>query len=395
MITLIHHPEGERRLGDLLVENFQKKGRWKTFRAAVAFVKRSGVKHLGKALRSFSAHAVTKISVGIDQGVTSAEGLADLLAAVQPTGEVWVFQNETPTRPTFHPKIYLFSNDAAAECFIGSGNLTEGGLFTNYEAFIHLQLDRNSPNDQNFFVAVERILNEWTDPAPGTVKRLTAKLIEELHENGYVSTEKEIQQKNEIAKNLQHTGKTQSQLKKLFAAVRVKPAARIEVERKLEAQKRRGLEHAIKPRGFVMTLQQTDVGVGQKTKGASKRSPEIFIPLAARAADPIFWGWQKLFQQDKNKPGKWDRHGVRMRMGGQIVAVNMMTWPDKSDFRLRNAAIRDAGVVGDVLRMEKSDRKTGFDYYVEIVPAGSSDFARYLALCTQSVRNSKKKWGYY
>lgn len=82
-------------------------------------------------------------------------------------------------------------------------------------------------------------------------------------------------------------------------------------------------------------------------------------------------------------------------MGGQIVEVNMMTWPDKSDFRLRSAAIRDAGMVGDVLRMEKSDGKAGFDYYVEIVPVGSSDFARYQALCTQAVRNSKKKWGYY
>jgi hypothetical protein len=78
MITLIHHPEGERRLGDLLVENLQNGG-WKTFRAAVAFVKRSGVKHLAKPLKSFTAHGVSKISAGIDQGVTSAEGLTDLL----------------------------------------------------------------------------------------------------------------------------------------------------------------------------------------------------------------------------------------------------------------------------------------------------------------------------
>jgi hypothetical protein len=73
-ITLIHHPEGEKRPGDLPVENLQK-GSWKNFRAAVAFVKRSGVKHLAKPLKSFTAHGVSNISAGIDQGVTSAEGL--------------------------------------------------------------------------------------------------------------------------------------------------------------------------------------------------------------------------------------------------------------------------------------------------------------------------------
>lgn len=87
MIKLIHHPEGEHRLGDFLVENL-KKADWKTFRAAVAFVKRSGVKHLAKPLKSFVPHGVVKISVGIDHGVTSAEGLADLLASVGSNGEV-------------------------------------------------------------------------------------------------------------------------------------------------------------------------------------------------------------------------------------------------------------------------------------------------------------------
>ena len=81
------------------------------------------------------------ISVGIDQGGTSAEGISDLLMAVQPTGEVRVFHNEAPTNPTFHPKVYLFAKEAAAECFIGSSNLAEGGLFTNYEAFVHLRQD--------------------------------------------------------------------------------------------------------------------------------------------------------------------------------------------------------------------------------------------------------------
>jgi len=38
MISLIHHPEGQKRLGELLVENLSS-SQWTTFRAAVAIVK--------------------------------------------------------------------------------------------------------------------------------------------------------------------------------------------------------------------------------------------------------------------------------------------------------------------------------------------------------------------
>jgi len=51
MISLVHHPDDEKRLGDLLIGHLSD-GRWTVFRAAVAFVKNSGVKHIlnrGKA----------------------------------------------------------------------------------------------------------------------------------------------------------------------------------------------------------------------------------------------------------------------------------------------------------------------------------------------------------
>ena len=67
--------------------------------------------------------------MGIDHGGSSAEGLRDLLDAVSPSGRVIVFHNRLPF--TFHPKVHLFQSPAAADFTIGSGNLTEGGLFTN------------------------------------------------------------------------------------------------------------------------------------------------------------------------------------------------------------------------------------------------------------------------
>ena len=144
-----------------------------------------------------------------------------------------------------------------------------------------------------------------------------------------------------------------------------------------------------------MTLQKTDVGVGQATAGASRRSPEIFVPLAARDADPDFWDWPHAFIPDPHKPDKRDRHGVRILVRGQLVNVNMMTWPDRHDFRLRAEALRSGGDVGDILHMARADPSSGHDYEVEIIPSGTVRYTAYLAKCRERVRNSQKRYGYY
>ena len=411
MITLIHHPEGEKRLGDFLVENLQK-GSWKTFRAAVAFAKCSGVKYLVKPLKLFGVHGTTKISVGIDLEGTSAEALTDLLAAVQPTGEVWAFHNpETSEHPTFHPKVYLFSNDNCAECFIGSGNLTKGGLFTNYEAFVHLHLDRSKSEDNKFLNHLETLLDNWSISANGTALKLTLEAIEELKASGDLPTESEINAARNKAKAIKPTGSPLAQVKKLFASVKVKPAPHVIVEQKpqatsavVKAAESKGSQSVAGDRkGFVITLQNTDVGFGQKTVGAQRRSAELFIPKICVRSNPNFWGWPKLFKPDPKWTGpidsegftKMDRSGVRMRLGSQTLDVNWWYNPEKKDYRLRHEALRSGGNVGDILRIEFADGKAGFDYYVEIIPPGTSLFEQYAAICIQPVRNSKKKYGYY
>src|SRR5580693_4442940 len=99
MITLIHHPDDPKRMGDLLVENLYG-AKWTLFRAAVAFVKNSGVKHIKAALQNFLTQGNAKVSAGIDHAGTSKEGLSELLEALGTKGEGWVFHNAGPY--TFH-----------------------------------------------------------------------------------------------------------------------------------------------------------------------------------------------------------------------------------------------------------------------------------------------------
>lgn len=386
-MEFVHQPSPSNRLGDYLKDNLSLSGQWTHFRAAVAFVKRSGTKHITTALTSFAQAGHIEIVAGVDHRGTSAEGLRDLLEAVSPNGQVIVFHNRLPL--TFHPKVYLFRSPLAADIVIGSGNLTEGGLFTNYEAALRLSLNLNDPDQATMLRSIEQVLDTWADLFAGTARVLDTSLLGQLTAAGLVPLDVSMAQ--ESANVEQVNERTRSGRERSLFAARSehrappvpRPASTLRPPTEFGAV------------GFIMTLQRTDVGVGQATAGASRRSPEIFIPLAARNANPDFWGWPGAFTPDPQRPDKLDRSGVRMRLGGEVVTVNMMTWPVKHDFRLRCEALRSAGNVGDILRMERVKPSAGYEYYVEVIPEGTSQHPAYLALCRNPVRNSRKRYGYY
>jgi len=132
---------------------------------------------------------------------------------------------------------------------------------------------------------------------------LTPQAIEELKASGDLPTESEINVARNNAKAIKPTGSPLAQAKKLFASVNVKPAPHVIVEQKPQAiGASRKVSDSDKSqlvpasqKGFVITLQNTDVGFGQKTPGAQRRSAELFIPKIGVHSNPDFWGWPKLF----------------------------------------------------------------------------------------------------
>jgi HKD family nuclease len=400
-LKIIEQPHGTFRLGSFLQESFANPA-WEEFRAAVAFVKYSGTKHIRKELAAFSQRGKVSMSVGIDAGGTSVEGLSALLDALQDRGDIWVYHNASSS--TFHPKVYLFKNAHAAELVVGSGNLTEGGLFTNYEASLKVSLDLQKSEHVVLLTEVETMLDRWCNSQEGICYRLDAALLKILTDREIVPVEA---QAREVEEGRGDRGRADGE-SPLFKRVYVPAAPVVRRDKAAVDLSEEALaedEVEVEPpepvagqggqyRVFLMTLQKTDVGRGQTTKGTSQRSPEVFIPLAARDADPEFWGWPGLFTEDTSKPGKMDRYGVKMRIGTAIVDVNMMTWPDKHDFRLRSEELRSAGNVGDILRIERADGSGGFTYYVEVIPQNTIQHSTSLALCVNAVRNSARRWGY-
>lgn len=402
-LEFIAHPQGATRLGDFLLQGLRSK-EWLHFRAAVAFVKRSGTKHIRDALAAFSERGGdVRFSAGVDAGGTSAEGLLDLINAVEHRGDVLVFKNANAS--TFHPKVYLFKNATHAAALVGSGNLTEGGLFTNYEASILLKLDLVDPTHIALLAEIERTLDDWSTPVEGLCYRADAALVQKLIHEGHVPDEAHTKTIDD--KTTMPLAQVADSGSPIFKWIPVPAAPKLTVP--AAAPPAGGPGAAVPPAlpavthtVFVMTLQRTDVGFGQTTAGTQRRSPEIFIPLIARDFDPEFWGWPDKFVADPswkgpfdgNGRGKMDRTNVIVRLGGNVFPVVLWYNPRKRDLRIRSEHVRSAGNIGDILYVERSNGTQGFSYYVDVIPQSSAKFAQHLALCTEVVRNSPKRWGY-
>lgn len=186
--SLIVQPLGSKRVGDWLIDHLTDPA-WDRFRAAVAFAKVSGTKHIAKPLTTFCATKAAALSVGIDHRGTSQEALQALLNAM-PGQELYVCHHAKSS--TFHPKLYLFNNSHAASALIGSNNLTEGGLFTNYEIAGALVLDLAESADKHLYGEICAALAAWSDVKSPIVKALDAALLKTLSQSGLVPTETEI-----------------------------------------------------------------------------------------------------------------------------------------------------------------------------------------------------------
>jgi len=276
-----------------------------------------------------------------------------------------------------------------------------------------------------FLSQIETALNYWAGGNPNLSKLLNPAFLADLVSNGYVPSEREQRRRRDIVgKRRRERGDTP--VAALFGrepALFVPPPPEIVANMAVDEEDGDDEDwidafdedvteedFEVRPpepapaqdgqnRVFVMTLRQTDVGYGMTNprRKTQARSPEVFIPLAARDFDPDFWGWQQYFAEDPQRPGKWDRRNVKIMLGGKITEVSMMTWPVKHDFRLRGQPIRLAANVDDILRIERTDGSGGYSYFVEIIPRGTIEYEEHLQKCVQKPRssNSNKRWGYF
>jgi len=166
-IDVLAQPFGGGDLGTILTTELGN-GTWTSFRAVVAFLKLSGLRHLASPLDVFlTAGGEAKLSIGIDHDGTSLEGLQDLWRVINGRADLYVFtEGQGGQVRTFHPKAFLFENDNNAVAIVGSGNLTGGGLFTNHELGVKIELDLTHGDSAAFLAALSTSLDAWQTSSP-------------------------------------------------------------------------------------------------------------------------------------------------------------------------------------------------------------------------------------
>jgi HKD family nuclease len=149
----------------------------------VAWAKESGLQRIRPKLQAFRARGgKARILLGIDADGATFEGL---YAAIDDFNEARVLFNAKSR--TFHPKLYMVTGETASVVIIGSGNLTKGGLLSNYEAGVYLELDLGDDADAQIHKAITHYIKRLQDD--GTTRLLDKDLIQQLPDYFHIGSE--------------------------------------------------------------------------------------------------------------------------------------------------------------------------------------------------------------
>ncbi|MFC3469038.1 phospholipase D family protein [Massilia oculi] len=214
-VSFIGQPFSRTSIGSALKAAFSDPKN-KQFTALVAWAKASGLGRIAddvNAFRKTRKGNFAELLVGIDEGGATFEGLT---LAQNIFDEAYVFHDKGPR--TFHTKIYLFKGDDTATLIIGSGNLTKGGLWTNYEAANLIKLDLDEAGDIRYLNDVLKYIAEFRNAQSCCIK-LTDENMTALRAGDYnIKSEAEMNKQRSSAGNKKAKGDLFTTMKGLGSA---------------------------------------------------------------------------------------------------------------------------------------------------------------------------------
>src|SRR5579871_4470790 len=175
-VRLLRQPDGGAPHGAVLLEALADPA-WTTVRAAMAYTKLNGVRHLSASLKDFVERGGDcKMVMGIHPQGSSLEAIEELYLILDGAGgELFGLRNPAGSpAPSFHPKVWWFATarDTRALLIVTSGNLTEGGIYANYEVGTASYLDARLAADAATISDVNAMFADWCDPSRPHVLRL-------------------------------------------------------------------------------------------------------------------------------------------------------------------------------------------------------------------------------
>ena len=352
--------------------------------------------------------------VGIDAGGTSREVLEELLSW---SVDVRIVKHRHPGH-MFHPKIYLFEWTDRRVVIVGSNNLTDGGLFRNYEGAA--QVTYASPEDDAEFTSATVALERFLEPSGPTAYRLTREWLAQAVKSGHVPTEAEAREGRRKA-TASAASDSAAPLELGTEEFNLPPPLPADLldqllthvrARRRAARKKAGIEESA-----LSDHEQSDASPATYTLAASafymtlpklqgKNIPgEARVPLAAVEIAQEFWGWPAEYTKQTSPRGGTNRvywnwkPQWRVRTVGSPVAVpsqavRMYMYENSSDFRFYARPLVNAGAdEGDVVRIRRL-AEPDVEYECVLAKRNTVVCQQWLSCCTQSVPNSNRRFGY-
>ncbi len=337
------------------------------FKVAVAYLRNSGINRIYSDLMEFSNNG-GKISViaGIDQVSTSYQALVNLKTFAK---DDLFIHHDRNLDVTFHPKVYMFGNEAIEKIIIGSSNFTAGGLFLNYEANIGVTLD-SSKNAVNFQEQVTRYWDGLLEEE--NTKKCGEKLLKQLLDGGFVVDEGKQKPFKEIIETISNLPfKERRKLGSLPPVSSVKANMVPPLKEK-----------------FAMTLAAFDVS-------GKSLDPVILIPLRALREMQVFWNWPMFYTcSGGGYPQLYAT--ATIWIDGKIIKgqhIRIYYYHRKHEFRLQCKEIKRNGRPGDIIVIHKNYDNL-LEFEIKLVRSGSTDFNAVYPLLVNRV-SPQKCFAYY
>lgn len=376
-------PPGIRRLMAFL-QGTLKDPEFNTCRIIVAFARLSGLARLLPQIRAWRSrgHLIEAI-VGIDRFGTSREALQVMLDELD---AVYITRTADESC-TFHPKMYLFEGPRRARAMVGSHNLTVGGLETNFEGGVvmDLELPGEAAQWKPFLDAWDQLL----PAASASTRKLDTALLEELKQRGQVLSEIRIARTSREAA-VTDAGPSPA-VSDLFPAIAPAPPSPLpkDVLRGLRPAKVPKAERAKPP--AAVEQPSTLEGLPRALVTEILPHPNGEILLSKRAVDmfPGFFGWPFTGKTEPKKPSnpsypmrapdpqvEWRQYDKKGKLiHSSRFGMNTVFYERKKEIRITVTPPSLARVLPPysvmVMWGGSSPLPSGFDYVVDVFVPGS------------------------
>jgi HKD family nuclease len=383
-IRPLDQPLGTRRLLSDLVSILGSK-KYDDLKIIVAYAKTGPLYRLYPYLdRWHKLGKKANVIFGIDQQGTSYEALK---FSLQLFDNVYITKENTVT---FHPKMYIFSNNNNIRALIGSNNLTIGGTETNFESAVDIELDINTENK-----TVNELLQSWNELLPENCPAtdiVTESLLEELLSDEYIIKENILNKKNANSKSNN---------------IKVKRLNRLHIKPRSILPD--NIKDLIKPQNIISNLNGTKnnsiIITGFAIQIKPHHNGEIFLSVKAVQEHPDFFGWPF---KGKTTPKKAGNPSYPQRIPDPIVNIyvygknpepllilnsynlNTIYYTKKSEIRITASPLVPVVPDYSIMIIENTDI-IGIDYNITIYTPENKLFNDWIAVCNYQMPGGGKK----